>query len=445
MVDGVVVEHEARIAFRRRCGRDRSRSCRVGQGQLSDRVFPFRRGTRAVRVRYVPRPRHADAWVRWTPCRAAAALPAADRRLLVEGGGGQGAVRRVRVEASPTSTSTGGRIATRAHAARGRAAVGGLSLRSPGPTRERGVVEKEGEGRYCVITVSRKAPPSAAPAQGRGWASSGTRASAATVSTTGESGPARTWLRRAGDIDVDVVVFRNVPEMPRSFAVRGGQAKPLLAFLEGIVCRRRHQPGCSALCLGPRLRPRLQRRPRHPGRAADDGSGHLRGQRGRAGNHPCSASLPAGRRATSTCCGSPRRRRPSASTPLACLFSRWVRPDRDRRRHRRVTMELPDAGRPPARAERHRPSLWRARVPDPSLQLAPDGRERGRLVGTFWAQRRVAELSVAPTATTMSSGAWARVQVVTPGMSPVLETVDQYVEHRIEPPLSRPMRVPTGP
>ena len=156
MVDGVVVErHEARIAFEAEVRkRDRSRSCRVGQRQqLSDTgLFPI--PARGARERCVSATSATSSRgrmePRWTPCtRCRCASGAADRRLLVEGGGGQRARcgPRSRVEASPTSTSTGGRDRYVART-RLRGRLCGCrretwSLRSPGPTRERG----GGEGR----------------------------------------------------------------------------------------------------------------------------------------------------------------------------------------------------------------------------------------------------------------------------------------------------------
>ena len=71
--------------------------------------------------------------------------------------------------------------------------------------------------------------------------------------------------------------------------------------------------------------------------------------------------------------------------------------------------------------------------------LRQAGASTGRLVPHFWAQQRVAELSVLPERhhdelLRLGQG----FGIVTPGTSLlVLETVEQYVEHRIEPPPTR--------
>ena len=43
-------------------------------------------------------------------------------------------------------------------------------------------------------------------------------------------------LSRLGEVDVDVVVFRDVPEPPRTFRVRGGRAQDLLDHLGAVPC-----------------------------------------------------------------------------------------------------------------------------------------------------------------------------------------------------------------
>ncbi len=115
-----------------------------------------------------------------------------------------------------------------------------LRIALPQVPRQSAVVETDEDGQsYFVIDDFPEVPPAERPPAAGGprragvfWDASLSRQQA---DKRRELAVLDGWLKRVGDVDLDVVVFRNVPEAPRAFAVRGGDASAALDFLRGLA------------------------------------------------------------------------------------------------------------------------------------------------------------------------------------------------------------------
>jgi hypothetical protein len=98
-------------------------------------------------------------------------------------------------------------------------------------------VEQDAEGEYFFMLDDVPEPPSPAPARrlrhiGLLWDASLSRSKA---DLSRERSLLARWLAALGDVEVDLTVFRNVPERRRRVSGKGGHAEPLLRELEGIA------------------------------------------------------------------------------------------------------------------------------------------------------------------------------------------------------------------
>jgi hypothetical protein len=326
-----------------------------------------------------------------------------------------------------------------------------LRIALPDVPRESAVVEKDEDGRFYFVITEFPVRPSARPAAlkpsrvGIFWDASLSRDGA---DHAREVALLEAWMRRVGDVDVDLVVFRDVPEDPRPFAVRGGAAPPLVSFLEQLVYdggtslgsirfTRRHD---YALLfsdgmgnLGPEMPPALPI-PVYAVTADSQANhallAHLGGQSG--GEYLNLERIDAGAAAEGIGDG---------GTSLKAIdYDARAIADLTPSGPRRVSGRLTLAGR--LLSAEATLALRYGEAADSSTRsytLRQSDARPGRLASHFWAQQRVAELSVFPEQNhdeLLRLG--RRFGIVTPGTSLiVLETLEQYLEHRIEPPRSR--------
>jgi Ca-activated chloride channel family protein len=455
MVDGVVVEHhEARIAFEKEVRR------RVDPGLVEwaagnnfrTRVWPIpAQGARSVRVRYVSR-----LALRGAGREAVYVLPLATRDRVAE--------LTLRVEVDHTSEKPQVRSEAPAGFAFGRwedRYVAQARLRDFQPEQDLVValprlaepvaaLETDEDGRvYFAIdgALDLPAPVSPLPARRVGlyWDASLSRDSA---DRERDLRVLERWLRRASAAQVDAVVFRDVPEAPRTFSIAGGETAALLDFLRRAPC-----DGATSLAA-------LRFPSGHDYDVlVSDGLADLGGEPPRPGaplyvlngdsrsNHPlldhlarASGGLYLNLQATGE---------DDAASAIGALVPRLVSLDYD-------ASQLADV-RPPA------PSALRERLTVSGRLLVPEARltlrygvgeatrtrtfvlrqseaAAGRLVPRLWAEARIAELSVAPERNHDELlGLGRRFGIVTPGASLIVfERLEQYVEHHIEPPRSLP-------
>ncbi len=245
LVDGVVVErHEARIAFEKevRKGIDPGLAEWVQGNNFRTRIFPIpAHGTRTVRVRYVSRlVTRGSAGAR----DAFYLLPLATRDRLGE--------LSLRIEVARSKE-------------RPEIRSGGFANFEFGPWHDRYVAEtrvldfqpehdlvialprvpdqavtletaEDGQV-YFVIDGFPEAPGAPAPVRARRvglyWDASLSRDAAPRDQ---ELRAIEGWLQRAGDLEVDVVVFRDAAEAPHRFSVHSGDASSLVAFLRAAPC-----------------------------------------------------------------------------------------------------------------------------------------------------------------------------------------------------------------
>ncbi len=259
------------------------------------------------------------------------------------------------------------------------------------------------------------------------------------------------WLRRVGALELDVVVFRDRPEPPRTFAVRGGDAAAVLAFLRAEPCDG-----------GTSLRGLRLARPADLVLLASDGLRNL-GQELLADTGAPLFAWSSDARADQTLMAHLAERGGGAFFDLGRVGDDEVlaglgaqsyilqRVDYDRRAVRDV---LPESGRvgggrvslsgrllggEATLTLRYGlpggPVVFTRHVPLRRAEALP-----GRLFARAWAQRRVAALSLFPERNhdeLLRLG--RRFGLVTPGTSLlVLETLEQHLEHGVEPPVSRP-------
>jgi Ca-activated chloride channel homolog len=458
MVDGVVVErHEARIAFEqeRRKGIDPGLAEWVKGNNFRTRVWPIPpRGRRTVRVRYVsdlltrPRGERFDALYA-LPLRYG--RPVADFGLKVEVVKGavppevrEGGVANFRFESWEDRYVAEARL-------RDVAPAQDLVVALPDLPRENVAIETDEEGRRYFVIVDLPPVPAAAPAPfsarkvGLFWDASLSRDKA---DHRAERALVQAWARRAGDVDVDVVVFRNVPEPPRTLAVRGGDAREILELLDGLAYDGGTNLGLLRFARG-----------HDYDLLFSDGLATLGAEAPRAAEVPVYA-VGADAQANHALLDHLARTSGGAYLNLQRIgpeeavesigpgaFS-FLSAEYDPA----TIADLAPAG--PRRVHGRMTLAGRLLVPETTIALRygrggevetrrytlrADGARAGRLVPRFWAQQRVAEMSVLPERNhdeLLRLG--RRFGIVTPGTSLlVLETVEQYVEHRIEPPATR--------
>ena len=457
MVDGVVVErHEARIAFEKEVRR------RVDPGLVEwaagnnfrTRVWPIpARGARTVRVRYVSRLAVRDAD---TGHEAVYVLPLATGNRIAE--------LTLRVEVDHGSEKPQVRSAAPAGFEFGLwedRYVAETRLRDFQPENDLVVVmprlpgpvvalETDEDGRVyfaidAALDLPAATPPPPARRVGLYWDASLSRDSA---DRERDLRVLERWLRRASPAQVDVVVFRDVPEAPRTFSIAGGETAALLDFLRRAPC-----DGATRLAAL-----------RFPGDheydvLVSDGLADLGGEPPPPGaplyvlngdsraNHALLDHL--ARASGGLYLNLQAASEDQAASRLGAPVPRLLSLDYD-------TAQLSDV-RPPA------PSALRDRLTVSGRLLVPEARltlrygvgeatqtrtfhlrqseaAAGRLVPRLWAEERIAELSVAPARNHDELlGLSRRFGIVTPGASLlVFERLEQYVEHHVEPPRSLP-------
>lgn len=449
MVDGVVVErHEARIAFEKevRKGVDPGLVEWVQGNNYRTRVFPIPpRGTRTVRVQYVSDlVTQQGAALYHLPLRFS--RPVSDLSLKVEVVKGF-AKPEVR-EGGPASfrfETWEERYVAQAKLKDARPDQD-LLIALPAVPQQSARVERDeaGEFYFVIDDFPRLSPVAAAHPKriGIAWDATLSRQAA---DLKRELGLLEALLKRLGDVEVSLVVFRNEPEAPRSFAVKAGDATPLLEHLRGIAFDGGTALGRLALTKDCAYWLLLS-----------DGLGNL------GDDVPAAIAAPVYAVASDPQANHALLRylaetsggayfnlaRTSDEQALATLGAQpfsFVSAEGD---PGAVTDLLPG----------HRqPVLGRftlsGRLVKPTAHLTlrySDGQSRGfdlaqagaartGLVPRFWAQQKVSELSVFPERNhdeLLRLG--RRFSLVTPGTSLlVLETVEQYLEHRITPPKSR--------
>jgi len=458
LVEGVPVErHEARIAFESelRKGIDPGLVEWVKGNTFRTRVWPIPpRGTRTVRVRYVselvtPGGDGGTSALYALPLRYPQPIPEFSLKVeVVKGGpppeirgGGLANLRFDRWEDRYVATTRVANVE----------AAEDLRIALPDVPRENAVVERDEDGRfYFVITdfPVRAAPPPAAfkPSRvGVYWDASLSRDHA---DHAREIAFLEAWMRKVGDVDVDLVVFRDVPEAPRTFAVRGGAAPALVSFIKGLV----YDGGTNLGAL-------RFRRPLDYALLFSDGLGTLGADMPRAldvpvyavttdaqANHALLAHL--GGQSGGAYLSLQRLDDLTAVAAIGNEGLSLRAIDHDARAiadltpggPRRISGRLMVAGR--LLAAETTVALRYGNASDSSARsytLRQSDARPGRLASQFWAQQRVAELSVFPERNhdeLLRLG--RRFGIVTPGTSLlVLETLEQYLEHHIEPPRSR--------
>jgi Ca-activated chloride channel homolog len=457
LVDGVPVDrHEARIAFESelRKGIDPGLVEWVKGNIFRTRVWPIPpRGTRTVRVRYVSElvtPGDGGTSALYAlPLRYPQPIPELSLKVEVVKGGPPpeiqgGGLANLRFDRWEDGYVAATRVANVE-------AAEDLLIALPDVPRENAVVERDEDGRfYFVITdfPVRPAPPPAGfkPSRvGVFWDASLSRDHA---DHAREIAFLEAWMRRVGDVDVDLVVFRDVPEASRPFAVRGGAAPALVSFLERLV----HDGGTNLGAL-------RFTKPHDYALLFSDGLGTLGAEMPRAldvpvyavttdaqANHALLAHL--GGQSGGAYLSLQRL---DAMTAVAAIGDEGLSLraiDHDAR----AIADLTPRG--PLRISGRLMVAGRLLVAETTVILRyGDGSDSsarrytlrqsdarpGRLASRFWAQQRVAELSVFPERNhdeLLRLG--RRFGIVTPGTSLlVLETLEQYLEHHIEPPRSR--------
>jgi Ca-activated chloride channel homolog len=457
LVDGVAVErHEARIAFEKevRKGIDPGLAEWVQGNNFRTRIFPIpAQGTRTVRVRYVSRLLTGGA----TGARDAFyLLPLATRDRLGE--------LSLRIEVARSQD-------------RPQIRSGGLANFEFGPWHDRYVaqtrlrdfqpeqdlvlalprvpeqavtLETAEDGQvYFVIDGFPEAVPAPVPQRARRvglfWDASLSRENAARER---ELRAIELWLQRASDLEVDVVVFRDTAEAARRFSVRAGDASALVAFLRGTPCDG-----------GTRLAALRFPADHDYELLVSDGLENLADE------------LPAPRSAVYVLNGDARANHvlldhiarnsggsylnlqqttvedaaAAIGAPVLSLLSAEydhtqltdISPSGQAAVRDRFTLTgrlLAEEAAITLRFGVGAPSETRAFV------LRKSEAVPGRLAAQLWAEQRVAELSVFPERHHDELLALGRAfGMVTPGSSLlVLESLEQYVQHKIEPPKSRP-------
>ncbi|MBX7185552.1 MAG: DUF2135 domain-containing protein [Vicinamibacteria bacterium] len=239
-VDGVVVEQQkARVVFEAevRKGVDPGLAEWVKGNNFRTRVWPIpARGTRTVRVRYISA---LAARAVGDAMETTYVLPMVRQRI---------AGFSLRIEVAKTLAAPeirSGRLANfnfsrwderyvaETHLEQFEAGED-LIVALPAVPRRSVMVERGFDGgAYFILNDSSDVVPEArtpSPKRvGLYWDASLSRESA---DRRAETRAIESWLRRIGDVELDVVVFRNVAEPRRAFSIRGGNTAALSTFLE---------------------------------------------------------------------------------------------------------------------------------------------------------------------------------------------------------------------
>ncbi len=458
MAEGVIVEaREARVAFERevRKGVDPGLVEWVQGSNFRTRVWPVpAHAARTVRVSYVSdlvtHVRGAETLALYAlPLRFTAPLDEFSLEVAVVGGaapqvrgGAPSNFRFERFEQRYVARTT----------LRDFQPSQDLLVALPDAAREPVAVETGDDGQtYFVVDDFPELPAAAPAARARRvalfWDASLSRCEAQRAR---ELGLVERLLGRLRDVELDVVVFRDVPEPTRSFAVRGGDGRAALAFLHDAPCDggtalgslRLTRPADFALLFSDGLQ------------TLGDGLPEI--------DAPLYA-LHGDARADAGLLAHLAERSGGASFDLARLDDDQVLPalgapvfaflgaDYDRR----AVAELLPEGAPLTGA---RFTLCGRLLADEATLTLRYGRRGGaatltrtvrvkrsdavpgRLVGRAWAQQRLARLALFPERhhdELLRLG--RRFSIVTPGASLlVLETLEQHLEYHVEPPASRP-------
>jgi Ca-activated chloride channel family protein len=460
LVDGVVVERQqARVAFETevRKGIDPGLAEWAQGNSFRTRIWPVpARGVRTVRVRYVSElvtrtGASSRSAAYQLPLRFDEAVDLFEIELHVVKAPGRAEVKsrglpQLHFEDWEQSLIARGRLEN----AR---LDEDLEIAVPEVPRETVVVERDPGGAVYFAIDDFPVPPPA-PSAGRPsrvvlwWDASLSRAAA---DHRRERDAVAAWLARLGDVDVDLIAFRDAPETARSFKVRSGDARELLAALEGIaydggtrldVLRFSAVPAGGyhvlvsdglatlgdrmptgeapvfALGGGGRNDATLLRRV-----AASSGGAYLDlAQLSAADAAARIGSVPFAILAVDAPAGAVADVSPEGREPISgrvTLAGRLTAPEAE------ISVRLGYGG---GASETRR------------FVVRRDAAVAGTLLGRLWAQRRIAALLVAPqTNHDALLDLGRRFGIVTPGASLlVLERVEQYVEHHVEPPASQP-------
>ena len=461
MVDGVIVENQqARVAFEKELRRrvDPGLVEWVRGNNFRTRVFPIPAlGTRTIRVVYVA-------------------------ELLSEGSGdGRAALYylplrfpgvvdqfRLRVEVDKTAAPPevrGGSLANFRFSAwqdrfvaeteeHGAHLTDDLVVALPHVPRASTAVESHEDGQHYFVvddlpaaSTTAKRPAPFAQRVALFWDASLSRREG---DTTRERDVLRAWLSRQGNVELALTVFRNVPDRPRVFRIRDGDATELLEYLKTIP----YDGGTDLAAihfdadvswnvlvsdglgnLGDGL-PSHLRAPIYvlngDARADHNALQHLAERTGGAYLNLAKTTTDA----AAAGIGVP------SETTVRAVFDPAVLADVMPVGSQPVTSRVTFCGR--LLAPETTLTLLYQRADGSSekkdfILRKTDARATG-LVPRFWAARRVQELALLPERNHDELLALGqRFGVVTPGASLlVLETLQQYVEHGIEPPANRP-------
>jgi Ca-activated chloride channel family protein len=463
MVDGVVVErHEARIAFEKevRKGIDPGLVEWVQGNAYRTRVWPIpARGQRTVRIEYVTALETrgeggALAALYRLPLAFREAIPEVSIRVeVVEGssapqvrGDSWGSLRFEKWEKRYVAEMS----------QRDLQPSGDLVVALPDVPRESAAVERsEDGGWYFVVNDFPAIPEGARPSARKGrvallWDASLSRASA---DLSLEMKLIGRWLGLVRDVEVDVIAFRNVPGAARPLSIKNADARGLLAAI-------RSEPFDGGTSLSA-LKGALERSKRYSYAILfSDGFANLGGDPTTISSVPV-YTVSSGSQANHAVLRAIAERSGGAylnlqttaigeaaeaigaeafgfegaafdETEVADVYPAAPRPVRGRLTlsgrllSKRATITLRYGGAGAAVQERRY-----------TLEQAAAG--SSGLVPRFWAEQRVAALSVqAESHREELLALGRRFGIVTPGASLlVLETVEQYLEHGIEPPASR--------
>lgn len=458
MVDGVIVEHhEARIAFEKEARK------RVDPGLVEwaqgnnfrTRVWPIpAHGTRTVRIRHVSRLilRRSDGERR----EAAYVLPLATRDRIAE--------LSLRIEVDHTSEAPQVRSSSPAGLAFGRwndryvaeAHQSGfqsdrdLEIVLPHAAQPVTTLEADEDGGvYFAIESPLDLPATSAalPARRVGlyWDASLSRDAA---DRERDLCVLQRWLQRAAPAQVDAVIFRDVPEAPRSFDIAHGESAALLDHLRKAPCDGGTSLAAVRFTTGHDYdvlvsdglsdlggAPPSPRAPLYVLNGDSRADHALLDHLARASGGVYLNLQATGEDAAASAIG----------TPVPRLLALEYDP-----------AQLADVGPAASSALRDRLTLTgRLLVPEARLSvrygtgetqrahsyvLRQSDAAPGRLVPRLWAEQRIADLGVAPERNHDELlGLGRRFGIVTPGASLlVFERLEQYVEHHIEPPRSLP-------
>ncbi len=461
MIDGVVVERqEARVAFENevRRGIDPGLVEWVQGNSFRTRVWPIpAHGNRTVRVQYV------SDLVTQGAGDAREALYALPLRF-------RGTVREfvLRIEVLKGTVRPEVReglgnfrferwedhYVARTHAT-GVALEEDLLIALPRVPPRSAVVETGEDGEtYFVIDDFPDVPPVAAsaPATARPrsvgllWDASLSRAKA---DKRRELGVLEGWLKRVRDVDLDVVVFRNVPAPERRFSVRAGGTSEVLAFLHALDYDGGTDLGALRFGKGhdfdllftDGLASLSEKGPGSPGAplyavTADPQADHalLASLAQKSGGDAFNLQRMTDEDVIEGL-GRPAFALLAVDSEPGAIAD--VFPSGRRSVRGRLTLTgrlMADEARLTLRYGDDAPSHSR------TYSLRRADAVAGRLVPRYWAQQKVAELSVFPGRNhdeLLRLG--RRFGVVTPGASLlVLESVEQYLRHGVEPPRTRP-------